>query len=165
MFFDTEDQAQHHGFRPCKRCQPDNASFIGDKEEVVMRVIALLRVRKDESTIKRSLDELAKEVGVTPSYLCRVFKKTMGMTVGTYIMEFEREPSETETESLGQLSVATTERSPPLPVESLNGELAEQDVGNDGEALDFNLFNLNEWFWMDDFLNDSNYGYIVGDSS
>ena len=79
IFYDTEDQARRDGFRPCKRCKPDDTSFVGEGEEVVTRTIALLRVKKDASTMERSLKDLAKEVGVTPSYLCRVFKKTLGL--------------------------------------------------------------------------------------
>jgi len=36
------------------------------------------------------LEGIAKQSGVSKSYLCRVFKKTMGMTVGEYIKEFEK---------------------------------------------------------------------------
>ncbi|KAL2864797.1 metal binding domain of Ada-domain-containing protein [Aspergillus lucknowensis] len=173
VFYDTEDQARRDGFRPCRRCKPDKAGFVGEREEVVTRTIALLRIKKDELTMKRGLKELAKEVGVTPSYLCRVFKKTMGVTVRAYMMEFEREGSEDETESSVQspnelgsdlAEVATgplTSEIParsrlPMPVDSLKGGLEEQNVGDVKEALDFN-FNLDEWIWTENFLNDSIY--------
>ncbi|ERF71970.1 hypothetical protein EPUS_06529 [Endocarpon pusillum Z07020] len=148
VFYDTEDQAQRDGFRPCKRCKPDNATFFGEGEELVTRAIALLRIRKDDLTMKRGLKELAKEVGVTPSYLCRVFKKTIGITVGTYIKEFEMEASESETEGSVQS---------PSNVEGRKGEPAEEDVGNLEEALDLD-FDFDEWFWTEDFSNDSIYG-------
>ncbi|KAE8141018.1 hypothetical protein BDV38DRAFT_279472 [Aspergillus pseudotamarii] len=96
VFYDTAEQARRDGFRPCKRCKPDNASFLGEKEEVAARVITLLRVKKDAVAMKWGLKELAQEVGVSPSYLCRAFKKTMGVTVGAYIMEFEKEISHGE---------------------------------------------------------------------
>lgn len=176
MFYDTEDQARRDGFRPCKRGKPDNADFVGEKEEVVTRAIALLRIKKDGLAMKRGLKELAKEVGVTPSYLCRVFKKTMGVTVGTYVKEFEKEASEGETESSAQspnqlgsgvvdvgtglLTSAITARSPPALVEDLKGGLAGEDVGSIEETLDFN-FNLDEYFWTEDFLNDSIYGWAI----
>lgn len=176
MFYDTEDQARRDGFRPCKRCKPDNAGFVGEREDLVTRVIALLRIKRDGLTMKRGLKELAQEVGVTPSYLCRVFKKTMGVTVGAYMMEFEREASEGETQSsiqspnkigsgvmdvgTGHLTSAISARSPLAPVEDLKGGLVEEDVGNVDEALDFN-FNLDEWFSTEDFLNDSIYGWTI----
>jgi methylphosphotriester-DNA--protein-cysteine methyltransferase len=40
---------------------------------------------------KQGLENIAVKTGVSKSYLCRVFKKTMGMTVGEYIREFEKE--------------------------------------------------------------------------
>ncbi|GAB7354554.1 hypothetical protein MBLNU459_g5009t1 [Dothideomycetes sp. NU459] len=97
IFYDTVAQAQHDGFRACKRCKPDDDGVdgggggVGGGEEVVARVVALLRVKRDEAAFKGSLKELAGQVGVTPSYLCRVFKRTMGMTVGAYMREFEKE--------------------------------------------------------------------------
>lgn len=173
MFYDTEDQARRDGFRPCKRCKPDNTTFLGEGEEVVTRAIALLRTKKDDLTMKRGLKELAKEVGVTPSYLCRVFKKTMGVTVGVYMKEFEREASEGETESLAQVpskdgpgvvdvqmglqTPATTARSLSAPFDGRNGGPAEEDVENVEEALDLD-FDFDEWFWTENFLNDSIYG-------
>ena len=104
MFYDTEDQARRDGFRPCKRCKPDQTAFVGEGEEVVTRAMALLRTttttttKKDDGTVKRGLKELTDEVGVTRSYLYHVFKKTMGVTVGAYMKEFEREAAEGETE-------------------------------------------------------------------
>ena len=65
MFYDTEDQARRDGFRPCKRCKPDNTTFVGETEEVVTRTLAFLRIKKDDLTMKRGLKELATEVGVT----------------------------------------------------------------------------------------------------
>ncbi|RMZ70920.1 hypothetical protein GMOD_00008581 [Pyrenophora seminiperda CCB06] len=76
----------------------DDTTFIGQREEVVTRALALLRIKKDTATIKYGLKELAKEVGVTPSYLCRVFKKTMGVTVGEYITQFEVDVSGGQTD-------------------------------------------------------------------
>ena len=173
MFYDTEDQARRDGFRPCKKCKPDNATFIGEGVEMVTRVIALLRIKKDDLTMKRGLKELAKEVGVTPSYLCRVFKKVMGVTVGAYMKEFEKEASEDEMESsvqfsskagssvvdveTGLLTPPTTARSPSAPVEGLRRGPEEEDVGNVEEALDLD-FDFGEWFWTEDFSSDSIHG-------
>lgn len=172
MFYDTEDQARRDGFKPCKRCKPDDKTFVGEREEVVTRVIALMRIKKDDLTMRISLKELAREVGITPSYLCRVFKKTMGVTVGVYMKELEREPGKGETESsvqspreigsgvvdvgTGLLMPATTARSPSAPVEGLKGGPAEDDVGNVEGDLDLD-FDFDEWLWTEGFSNDSIY--------
>ncbi len=132
--------------------------------------MALLRVKRDDSTVKRGLKELAKEVGISPSYLCRVFKKTMGVTVGAYVKEFERGVSGSETESSVQspskvgpdeveaeMEPMTPARSLSLPVEGRKGGPAEVDVRNVEEALDLN-FDFDEWFWTEDFTNGNIYG-------
>ncbi|KOC15458.1 hypothetical protein AFLA70_623g000530 [Aspergillus flavus AF70] len=176
VFYDTVDQARRDGFRPCKRCKPDNASFLGEKEEVVARVITLLRVNKNAVAMKRGLKELAQEVGVSQSYLCRAFKKTMGITVGAYMMEFERKDSLGEMEGLiqssdmvdvgtGLLTPAVTARNSPVPLKGLEGGLAvEGGVGNVEENLDLN-FNIDEWVWTDDFFNDSTYPWPIQGNS
>ena len=132
-----------------------------------------MRVKKDESTVKRGLEELAKDVGVARSYLCRVFKKRLGVTVGTYMTEFEREASEGETEGsvqspsrvgvdvvdagTGFQTPATTSSSLSTPVEGLEKEPPEEDFGNIEELLDMD-FDFDEWFWNEDF---SNYGCAI----
>lgn len=40
--------------------------------------------QESESGDKLSVKSLAKEVGLTESHFCRVFKKVMGMTIGEY---------------------------------------------------------------------------------
>ena len=172
-FYDTEDQARRDGFRPCKRCKPDDTAFVGEVEEVVARTIALLRVDDGGLMMKRGLKELAREVGVTPSYPCRVFKKTMGVTIGAYMKEFERDPSEGETESsvqspstigsgvvdveTGLLTPATTVRSLSVPVQGGKEGPVEEDIRKYAEeVLDLD-FDFNEWFWNEDYWNGSIY--------
>ncbi|KAL8947599.1 MAG: hypothetical protein Q9222_006139 [Ikaeria aurantiellina] len=170
VFYDTADQARNDGFRPCKRCKPDDATFFGDREEVVIKAIALLRTKKADSTMKRNLKSLAQELGVTPSYLCRVFKKTMGVTVGAYMKEFEREirgdkmdisgqPNLVEVET-GLLTPATSARSSSVPPECRTGVTAETFTGNFEDALDLD-FDFDEWFWTTDFANESIFGQPV----
>lgn len=89
VFYDDIYQAQRDGFRACQKCKPDDVAFFGQSEEVVVSALEILRTKQDDATMKWSLKELAKEVGVTPSYLCRVFKKKMGITIGEYMKQFE----------------------------------------------------------------------------
>ena len=177
MFYDTEDQARRDGFRACKRCKPDDATFVGEADEVVTRALALLRGRKDGLMVERGLGSLAKEVGVTPSYLCRVFKRRMGRTVGAYMKEFEKEASVGETERSVQLpstvgvsvvdvetglfAPATTAMSLSAPFEGWMEGPAAGDVGiYSGEPLDLD-FDFNSWFWTEDVPNDSIYGLVI----
>ena len=79
VFFDTEDQAIRNGYRSCKRCRPEDPSYVGEGEDLVIRVMGLLRDRRGEPPMRRGLKELAGALEVSPSYLCRVFKKRMNM--------------------------------------------------------------------------------------
>ncbi|QSZ32733.1 hypothetical protein DSL72_002312 [Monilinia vaccinii-corymbosi] len=179
VFYDTEDQARRDGYRPCKRCRPDDTAFVGKGQEIVTSVIALLRVRRDDSSMKGGLKGLAKEAGITPSYLCRVFKKTMGITVGEYMKAFESDTSEGETESSVQptkadtgvmnvetkiLMPAKTARFAEAPVERIEGGSAEEDVRNDEDCLDLDL-DFEEWFWTEYSLSDSVYERAIEEYS
>lgn len=108
VFYDNIDQARGAGFRACQKCKPDDVAFYGQKEEVVVSAIEILRTKQYDSTMKWSLKELAKQVGVTPSYLCRVFKKTMGTTIGEYMRQFEVRPDAAATGE-PKLSPGTTD--------------------------------------------------------
>jgi AraC-like DNA-binding protein len=55
-----------------------------------MKAMGVMGKRRGKEE-KLGLEGIAVETGVSRSYLCRVFKKTMGMTVGEYIKEFEKE--------------------------------------------------------------------------
>ena len=94
MYYDTIEQARLDGFRACQRCKPDDMAFFGQREELVVKVLELLQTRQSDATMTWSIKGLAEKVGVTPSYLCRVFKKTMGTTVGEYMRQFETPTSD-----------------------------------------------------------------------
>ncbi|RAL02642.1 uncharacterized protein BO80DRAFT_27823 [Aspergillus ibericus CBS 121593] len=175
IFYDTAVEARRDGFRPCKRCKPDTAEFLGEGEEVVIRVIALLRIKQDDQRIKRGLKDLARDVGVSPSYLCRVFKKTMGITIGSYKREFEKEAThmeaETDTitaspETFGPWGMdAGTEPTsdiiaerPAVLVKEPDSGL-EEDMGSLPDALNF---NLDDWFRFEDFWNQGSTTTSVG---
>jgi methylphosphotriester-DNA--protein-cysteine methyltransferase len=98
VYYDTTEQAQRDGFRACQRCKPDDLAFLGQREEIVLKALELLRSRQSDATMTWSIKDLARKTGVTPSYLCRVFKKTMGTTVGEYMKQFEMETSKATTE-------------------------------------------------------------------
>ena len=89
VFYDTTDDARRDGFRSCQRCKPDDVAFVGQREETVMSALNFLRTEKGHADATSGLKDLAKQVGVTPSYLCRAFKQTMGTTVGEYMRQFE----------------------------------------------------------------------------
>lgn len=74
-FFADAQQAQAAGYRPCKRCLPDQASAQQLRLDKIARACQLL---ERESPL--TLDELAREVAMSPYHLHRQFKAATGMT-------------------------------------------------------------------------------------
>lgn len=164
VFYDTNDEARRDGFRPCKRCKPDDALFLGDKEEVVLKTLALLWMQDGGLVMKRGLKDLAKEVGVTPSYLCRVFKKTLGVTIRRYCLEFEKESGDFELPSSSQspnniesvvpdagegflMPPASTVRSPSIAIGDWRKQLTEGGYVGSLEVDPACSLSLDEWFF------------------
>ncbi|KAK9427142.1 hypothetical protein V1505DRAFT_293911, partial [Lipomyces doorenjongii] len=87
-FHTTPTEATAAGFRPCKRCNPTNEGYDLQAQAVekACEHISKRTDKTDGSTggHKIRLRELAVEVGWTPSYLHRVFKRKMGVTPKRY---------------------------------------------------------------------------------
>lgn len=77
--FDSSADAQKAGFRPCKRCKPDEFIPI-NLDERVKQACRLL----EESGQPVSLAELAAKVNLSPSHLHRLFKKSLSLTPKQY---------------------------------------------------------------------------------
>jgi len=77
VFFETPEDAKQAGFRPCKRCRPD--SVMAD-QLAVAKMLNLIESSEDPPT----LDDLANEVGLSASYLQRVFKRQTGLSPRQY---------------------------------------------------------------------------------
>jgi AraC family transcriptional regulator, regulatory protein of adaptative response / methylated-DNA-[protein]-cysteine methyltransferase len=81
-FHDTPEDAERAGFRPCKRCWPKGPSKTAVHEAAVARACRLIETADKEPT----LDELAKEAGISSYYFHRVFKALTGVTPKEYAM-------------------------------------------------------------------------------
>jgi AraC family transcriptional regulator, regulatory protein of adaptative response / methylated-DNA-[protein]-cysteine methyltransferase len=82
-FFDTWQEAEGAGFRPCKRCAPRSPAGQDPRVEAVVRACQII----DEAASPPRLADLAQAVGLSPSYLHRLFKKTVGVTPRQYAAE------------------------------------------------------------------------------
>ena len=79
-FHASAADAERAGFRPCKRCKPDQPSRARQHAEVVAR---LCRYIEDAET-PPTLDELAARAGMSVFHLHRVFKDVTGVTPRAY---------------------------------------------------------------------------------
>jgi AraC family transcriptional regulator of adaptative response/methylated-DNA-[protein]-cysteine methyltransferase len=79
-FFATAAEAQRAGFRPCKRCRPDQPAR---SERYAAKIAALCRfIETSEQT--PALAELARRAGLSAYHLHRVFKQITGVTPKAY---------------------------------------------------------------------------------
>ena len=75
-FYRTNAEAEAAGFRPCKRCRPNEGSPAERHIAAVERACALIRERDSLP----SLDELASAAGISRYHFHRVFKQITGAT-------------------------------------------------------------------------------------
>ena len=76
----TLEDAKATGFRPCRRCNPDEPSIESRKAALVSRTCRII----EQSEEMPSLAELADAIGRSPSYFHRIFKAATGLTPKDY---------------------------------------------------------------------------------
>jgi len=79
-FHATREDAEKAGFRPCKRCKPNQP---GLAEQYAAKVTEACRIIEESETAP-GLEELAKRVGVSAYHFHRVFKQVTGLTPREY---------------------------------------------------------------------------------
>jgi AraC family transcriptional regulator of adaptative response/methylated-DNA-[protein]-cysteine methyltransferase len=81
-FHTTCADAEQAGFRPCKRCKPDQLPRV---EQYATKVTEACRIIEELENVP-SLEELASRVGVSAYHFHRVFKQITGLTPREYAM-------------------------------------------------------------------------------
>ena len=79
-FHATRADAERAGFRPCKRCKPDQPSLAEQHATKVAEACRLIEAADEPP----NLDELARSVGLSPHHFHRVFKTVTGITPKAY---------------------------------------------------------------------------------
>jgi AraC family transcriptional regulator, regulatory protein of adaptative response / methylated-DNA-[protein]-cysteine methyltransferase len=79
-FHKTSQDAEKAGFRPCKRCEPNQPSLA---EQHAAKVTKACRIIEESEGVV-PLEELAKRVGVSTYHFHRVFKQVTGLTPRQY---------------------------------------------------------------------------------
>ena len=79
-FHESAEAAARAGFRPCKRCRPDEPP---PAERRAAEVAALCRLIEDSVELP-TLDALAAHTGTSPGHVQRMFKSVTGVTPRAY---------------------------------------------------------------------------------
>ena len=79
-FHPTAADAERAGFRPCKRCRPNQPSRPQPNADVVAELCRFI----ENADTPPTLDELARHAGLSAFHLHRVFKQVTGITPHAY---------------------------------------------------------------------------------
>jgi AraC family transcriptional regulator of adaptative response/methylated-DNA-[protein]-cysteine methyltransferase len=82
-FFGSAGQAGAAGFRPCRRCRPDDAGN-GDERVEAMRRLARFIEEYDSPDRPLTLSIMSDYLGLSPSYLQRTFTRVVGVSPRRY---------------------------------------------------------------------------------
>ena len=89
-FFQSAEEALAAGFRPCKRCQPDQ--MLWPDEELIKKAVSLLESGYSSSL---TLQQLASLLHISPYHLHRTFKRLVGCTPNEYIRKIRLDQTAT----------------------------------------------------------------------
>jgi len=79
-FYQSPAEAERAGFRPCKRCKPDQPPLSHQHAATVARLCRLIEDAEQAPT----LEQLAQHAGLSAYHLHRVFKAVTGVTPKAY---------------------------------------------------------------------------------
>ena len=79
-YHDTCADAGHEGFRPCKRCQPDQPSRMEHHAATIAKICRFIEQAEEIPDLK----ELAVQAGLSSYHFHRVFKAVTGLTPRAY---------------------------------------------------------------------------------
>lgn len=83
-YFTTNHQAEGAGFRPCKRCKPDEAA----RDDAAVK-LAIAAIREAEAPL--TLEELGELTSYSPAHFQRVFTRAIGLSPAAYARALREE--------------------------------------------------------------------------
>jgi AraC family transcriptional regulator, regulatory protein of adaptative response / methylated-DNA-[protein]-cysteine methyltransferase len=139
-FYRTGEEAQSAGFRPCKRCRP-NEDTPGSKVAVAIENACRVLEKVEEMP---KLSELAAVAGLSPFHFHRMFRSEMGMTPKAYFaerrasrMREELQGSETVTEAVYAAGFSSSSRFYERSAEMLGMPPKAYQTGGTGASVRF----------------------------
>ncbi|WP_313198214.1 bifunctional DNA-binding transcriptional regulator/O6-methylguanine-DNA methyltransferase Ada [Rhizobium sp.] len=79
-YFHSSEQAEEAGFRPCKRCKPNEGSHEDRNKDAIAEACRLI----ENSMIAVSVSALAHSMGMSEGHFHRTFRKYTGLTPRAY---------------------------------------------------------------------------------
>ena len=102
QFHSSCEDAERAGFRPCKRCKPNQPPLV---EQHAAKVTEICRLIEAAETAP-ALDELASKAGLSPYHFHRVFKAVTGLTPKAYAVAHRANRMRTELDRSGTVTAA-----------------------------------------------------------
>jgi AraC family transcriptional regulator, regulatory protein of adaptative response / methylated-DNA-[protein]-cysteine methyltransferase len=102
QFHSTREDAERAGFRPCRRCKPDQPSTIEQHTGMVTDACRFI----EASPAAPTLDQLAARAGVSPFHFHRVFRSITGVTPRRYAAAHRGERVRRELVQSGSVTAA-----------------------------------------------------------
>ena len=103
-FFDTVAEAQAAGYRACKRCQPQLASYTPEADKI-RKACRMLQSLPDNAPLP-GLERMAKETGLTKHHFHRLFKRETGLTPRDYALACRSGHYSESTDSAGATPIS-----------------------------------------------------------
>lgn len=106
LVFGSISEAAAHGFRPCKRCCPDDDSQGPDAALIELAKKIIEQRYQDALTLK----VLARELAISPYHLHRTFKRLTGTTPAGYVLAIRLQAAKAALRSEATKSVTDAAR-------------------------------------------------------
>src|SRR5437764_7519 len=80
VFHQSREAAERAGFRPCKRCKPDQPALAQQRGAVVAEICRFIEAAEELP----KLEQLAEQAGMSAFHFHRIFKAATGLTPRAY---------------------------------------------------------------------------------
>jgi AraC family transcriptional regulator of adaptative response/methylated-DNA-[protein]-cysteine methyltransferase len=84
VFYETRAEAERNGLRPCLRCRPGSITEADSNKLRIRRLCDHIRLNC-QSGESLALEDLSRQVGLSPFHLQRTFKEIVGVTPKEYV--------------------------------------------------------------------------------